>query len=131
MQILFRQPRMDCFCRHATTTPSGFACHPSTGGECTNADTFSTTNGLFLQTRHNHPVTPLHLMQTLFQQPQMDCFCRHATTTPSGFACHPSTGGECTNADTFSTTSNGLFLQTRHNHPVRLRLPPLHRRGMY
>ena len=26
-------------CRHATTTPSGYARHPSTGGELTGADT--------------------------------------------------------------------------------------------
>ena len=38
-------------------------------------------------------------------------------TTPSGSACHPSTGGELLSAD------------ARH-HPVRLRLPPLHRRGI-
>ena len=46
---------------------------------------------------------------------------RYSTTTPSGCACHPSTGGELTST---------ILIQIRHNHPVRLRLPPLHRRGI-
>ena len=36
-------------------------------------------------------------------------------------ACHPSTGGEW---------SGTMLVQIRGNHPVKLRLPPLHRRGM-
>ena len=113
----------NCLCRCGTTTPSGCACHPSTGGE------------LFVQMRHNHPVRlrlpPLHrrgiVCADAAQPPRQaapatppqegNCLCRCGTTTPSGCACHPSTGGE-------------LFVQMRLNHPVRLRLPPLHRRGI-
>ena len=47
--------------------------------------------------------------------------CRHEATTPSGCACHPSIGGEW---------SGTILVQIRGNHPVRLRLPPLHRRGI-
>ena len=36
--------------------------------------------------------------------------CRTSTTTPSGCARHPSTGGECTNT---------ISVQTLSNHPVR------------
>ena len=126
-------------CRHATTTPSGFACHPSTGGEW--------SAPILMQTCHNHPVRlrlpPLHRRgmvrpYTYADMPQPPrqaapatppqerngpplYLCRHATTTPSGCACHPSTGEEW---------SAPILMQTCHNHPVRLRLPPLHRRGM-
>ena len=125
--------------RHATTTPSGFACHPSRGGEWCGT--------ILIQTRHNHPVglrpPPLHrrgmvrhYTYTDTPQPPRQAtpatppkegngaalyLYRHATTTPSGYARHPSTGGEWCGT---------ILIQTRHNHPVRLRLPPLQRRGM-
>ena len=52
-------------------------------------------------------------------------------TTPSGYACHPSTGGELTSTawSTFSTASKSISGYAK-NHPVRLRLPSLHRRGI-
>ena len=149
------------------TTPSGFACHPSTGGEWSGTilvqirgnhpvrlrlpplhrrginqhHTFSTAP------RGNHPVRlrlpPLHRRGMVrhytcadTRQPPRQAspatppqegngpalyLCRYEATTPSGFACHPSTGGEW---------SGTILVQIRGNHPVRLRLPPLHRRGM-
>ena len=33
MEYFFNSSRMDCLYRHDTTTLSGCACHPSTGGE--------------------------------------------------------------------------------------------------
>ena len=61
-------------------------------------------------------------------------------TTLSGFARHPSTGGELPGADTIQPPRRASHatppqegncrVQTRYNHPVRLRLPPLHRRGI-
>ena len=126
-------------CRTPTTTPSGCACHPSTGGEW--SDT------ILVQIRGNHPVRlrlpPLHRRGMVRhytsaepQQPPRQAapatppqerngpalyLCRTPTTTPSGCACHPSTGGEW---------SGTILVQNPNNHPVRLRLPPLHRRGM-
>ena len=47
--------------------------------------------------------------------------CRYEATTPSGGACHPSTGGEW---------SGTILVQIRGNHPVRRSLPPLLWRGM-
>ena len=96
-------------CRYGTTTPSGCACHPSTGGELPGADTAQPP-------RQAAPATP----------PQegndpAPCLYRYEATTPSGCACHPSTGGEW---------SGTMLIQIRGNHPVRLRLPPLHRRGI-
>ena len=205
--------------RHATTTPSGYACHPSTGGECSDTILIQTRHdhpvrlrlpplhrrGMFryytytdtprpprqatpatppqegnvptlyltdtprpprqatpatpstggecsdtilIQTRHDHPVRlrlpPLHRRGMFRYYTYTDTprpprqatpatppqegnvpilyLYRHATTTPSGYACHPSTGGEC---------SDTILIQTRHDHPVRLRLPPFHRRGMF
>ena len=96
-------------CRHATTTPSGFARHPSTGGELLSADTTQPPRRASPATspqEGNGPALYLY---------------RHATTTPPGFARHPSTGGEW---------SGTILIQTRHNHPAGLRPPPLHRRGM-
>ena len=63
-------------------------------------------------------------------------------TTPSGCACHPSKGGEYHffNSPTTQPPRQALLatppqegnclVQTRHNRPVRLRLPPLQRRGI-
>ena len=89
-----------------------------------------------MQTRHDHPV---RLRLPLLHRRGI-AWCRHATTTPSGFACHPSTGGELPGADTprpprqaspaTPPQEGNCLVQTRHDHPVRLRLPPLHRRGM-
>ena len=125
--------------RHATT-PSGCACHPSRGGEW--SDT------ILVQTRHHHPVrqapaTPpeegngptLYWCRHAMQPPCQAApatppeegngptlyWCRHDATTLSGCACHPSRGGEW---------SDTILVQTRCHHPVRLRLPPLQRRGM-
>ena len=111
--------------------------------------TFSIAPCLFIQTRRDHPVRlrlpPLRrrgivcpcglvnsmacngsicAMAVLFQQFHV-CLYRHDATTPSGCACHPSTGGELSALAVWST-----FEQTRCNHPVRLRLPPLRRRGI-
>ena len=96
-------------CGHEATTPSGCACHPSTGGELTSVDTRQPP-------RQATPATPPQEGNGLAL-----CLSRHGTTTPSGCACHPSTGGEW---------SGTMLIQIRGNHPVRLRLPPLHRRGM-
>ena len=147
------------------TTPSGCACHPSTGGEWSGT--------ILVQNPNNHPVRlrllPLHRRGMVRhytcadtrqpprqaapatppqrgmvrhytsaepQQPPRQAapatppkegngpapyLCRTPTTTPSGCACHPSTGGEW---------SGTILVQNPNNHPVRLRLPPLHRRGM-
>ena len=61
-------------------------------------------------------------------------------TTPSGCACHPSAGGELPCADTgppprqaspaTPPQEGNCLVQIRGHHPVRLRLPPLHRRGI-
>ena len=135
------------WCRHDTIAPSGFACHPSTGGELPGADTTQPPRqaapatppqegNCLVQTRHNYSVRlrlpPLH-------RRGID-WCRHDTTTPSGCACHPSAGGELTGADTTQPPrqaalatppqEGNCLVQTRHNHPVRLRLPPLRRRGI-
>ena len=125
--------------RHETNTPSGFARHPSTGGEWSGT--------ILIQTRDNHPVglrpPPLHRRGMVRHHTYTDTrqpprraspatppqerngpapyLYRHETTTPSGFARHPSTGEEW---------SGTILIQTRHNHPVGLRPPPLHRRGM-
>ena len=134
-------------CRYDTTTPSGFARHPSTGGELLSADTTQPPRQAELDTppqegncsvqiRHNHPVglrpPPLH-RRGIAQ-------CRYDTTTPSGFARHPSTGGELLSADTTQPPrraspatppqEGNCSVQIRHNHPVGLRPPPLHRRGI-
>ena len=121
------------WCRHGTTTPSSFACHPSTGGEC-------------------HPVRlrlpPLHRRGMPPRQASPATPPQEGNATPSGFACHPSTGGEChpvrlrrrvqTRCDCSSVSilvisppqEGNCLVQTRYNHPVKLRLPPLHRRGI-
>ena len=134
-------------CRYEATTPSGFACHPSTGGELLSADTRQPPRqaspatppqegNCSVQIRGNHPVRlrlpPLH-RRGIAQ-------CRYEATTPSGFACHPSTGGELLSADTRQPPrqaspatppqEGNCSVQIRGNHPVRLRLPPLHRRGI-
>ena len=106
----------NCLVQMQDTTPSSFACHPSTGGELLSADA-----------RH-HPVRLRHQVQMRCNRPSVsvldisppqegNCLVQMQDTTPSGFACHPSTGGELLSAD------------ARH-HPVRLRLPPPHRRGI-
>ena len=128
-----------CWCRYDATTPSGCACHPSTGGEWSGT--------MLVQIRCDHPVRlrlpPLQRRgmvryyagadtmrpprQAAPATPPQEgngsvlCWCRYDATTPSGCACHPSTGGEW---------SGTMLVQIRHNHPVRLRLSPLHRRGM-
>ena len=125
--------------RYEATTPSGYACHPSTGGEWSGT--------ILIQIRSNHPVRlrlpPLHRKGMVWHYTYTDTkqpprqatpatppqegnglalyLYRYEATTPSGFACHPSTGGEW---------SGTILIQIRSNHPVRLRLPPLHRRGM-
>ena len=113
------------------TTPSGFACHPSTGEECTSQHHPVRLRLPPLHRRGMYFTTPPH--QAAPATPPQEGNVLHNTTrqaapatppqegnvlhntTPSGCACHPSTGGECTS----------------QHHPVRLRLPPLHRRGMY
>ena len=125
--------------RYEATTPSGGACHPSTGGEWSGT--------ILIQIRGNHPVRrslpPLHrrgiirhYTYTDTRQPPRQAepatppqegnnpalyLYRYEATTPSGGACHPSTGGEW---------SGTILIQIRGNHPVRRSLPPLHRRGM-
>ena len=89
-----------------------------------------------VQTRGHHPVRlrlpPLHRKGI--------AGCRHEATTLSGCACHPSTGEELPGADTrppprqaapaTPPQEGNCRVQTRGHHPVRLRLPPLHRRGI-
>ena len=138
------------------TTPSGCACHPSRGGELPGAElqqpprqaapaTPPQEGNCRVQNFNNHPVRlrlpplqrrgiaastggeyhpvrlrlpPLHrrgiAASTELQQPPRQAAPatppQEGNTTPSGCACHPSRGGEY--------------------HPVRLRLPPLQRRGI-
>ena len=95
-----------------------------------------------MQNPHNHPVRlrlpPLHRRGI--------SWCRTHTTTPSGCACHPSTGGELAGAEPTQLPRQASpatppqegnwwrgavkMVQNPHNHPVRLRLPPLRRRGI-
>ena len=77
--------------RHDATTPSGCACHPSTGGELTILRHDATTPSDCAC----HPSTGGELT-----------ILRHDATTPSGCACHPSTGGEL--------AVRYLFIQTQH-----------------
>ena len=134
-------------CKTSTTTPSGFACHPSTGGELSVAEpqqpprqaapaTPPQEGNCLLQNLNNHPVRlrlpPLHRRGIV-------C-CRTSTTTPSGCACHPSKGGELSVAEpqqpprqaapATPPQEGNCLLQNLNNHSVRLRLPPLHRRGI-
>ena len=108
--VLFQQP-------HVTTTPSGYACHPSAGGELSSADTSQPPRqatpatppqegNCLVQTRYNHPVRLRRRVQT-----RCDC------SSVSVLVISPPQEGNC-------------LVQIRHNHPVRLRLPPLHRRGI-
>ena len=71
-----RQVELDTPPEEGNTTPSGCACHPSTGGELTGADAMPPP-----------------------RQVELDTPPEEGNTTPSGCACHPSTGGELTGAD--------------------------------
>ena len=113
----------NCLVGTQKTTPSGCACHPSAGGE--------------LPSRYakNHPVRlrlpplrrrgiawwvrkkPPRQASPATPPQEGNCLVGTQKTTPSGFACHPSAGGELP----------GGYAK---NHPVRLRLTPLHRRGI-
>ena len=115
-------------CRYDTTTPSGCACHPSTGGELPGADTMqspqcictrhlpSTGGNCRVQTRCNRPS-----VSVLDISPPQEGNCRvqtrHNRPSVSVLDISPPQEGNC-------------LVQTRHNHPVRLRLPPLQRRGI-
>ena len=97
------------WCRTHTTTPSGFARHPSRGGEY-------------------HPVkrslTPLQrrgIGRTVWGIGGR----KRLYTTPSGFACHPSEGGELPPPE-----EGNWLVQIRGHHPVKRSLTPLRRRGM-
>ena len=87
------------FVVYENTTPSSFACHPSTGGELSARTVFvdlvvmqNTTPSSFAC----HPSTGEELsVRTVF----VDLVVMQ-NTTPSSFACHPSTGGELPGADT-------------------------------
>ena len=110
----------DCrkFGGYENTTPSGYACHPSAGGELPGADT--RTPRRRVQTQCNRPrVSALDISSpqerncpvqirghhpVRLRLPPLRrrgiAQCRHEDTTPSGFACHPSRGGELLGADT-------------------------------
>ena len=80
------------WCRTTTTTPSGFACHPSKGGELPYADTRTPPRQAELD-------TPPEEGNCRLQRRGISWYKTH-TTTPSGYACHPSRGGELACADT-------------------------------
>ena len=84
-----------------------------------------------------------HLVKLPLATPPQEGNCRvqiRGNTTPSGFACHPSAGGELPGAGTTTPPrqaapatppqEGNCLVQVRQHHPVRLRLPPLHRRGI-
>ena len=89
-------------CRTTTTTPSGYACHPSTGGELSSAEPQQPP-------RQATPATPPQEGELTCAEPQQPP--RQATPAT------PPQEGNC-------------LVQNLNNHPVRLRLPPLHRRGI-
>ena len=79
--------------RTHATTPSSFACHPSTGGELAGTEpTRSHPVKLRLPPLHRRGIVCLH-------RRGIGGWCRTHTTTPSGCACHPSTGGELAGAE--------------------------------
>ena len=75
------------WCKHDATTPSGCACHPSTGGELAVRYFFNSPSisvpVISPPQEGNYPPLPV-IVNLLDMQ----------DTTPSGCACHPSTGGE-------------------------------------
>ena len=109
-----------------------------------------------VQTRHNHPVRlrlpPLRRRGIVCLHRRGIAYCRYDATTPSGFACHPSAGGELVarsgrdgteptrpprQASPATPLQEGNWwhgavemVQNPHDHLVRLRLPPLHKRGI-
>ena len=105
------------------TTPSGYAYHPSTGGELLSANARHHPVKLRLPPLHRRGIaqcrckTPPRQATPATPPQEGNCLVQMQDTTPSSFACHSSTGGELLSAD------------ARH-HPVRLRLPPPHRRGI-
>ena len=125
-------------CRYRATTPSSFACHPSTGGELPCADTGPPPRQASLDTppqEGNCPVQiPGHHPVKLRLPPlhrRGIALCRYGATTPSSFACHPSIGGELPCADTGPPPRQASLatppqegncpVQIRSHHPVRLR----------
>ena len=110
--------------RYEATTPSGFACHLSTGGELPGADMGQPPRQAELDT-----------------PPQEgNCLVQIRETTPSSRACHPSEGGELPCADMRQPPrqaeldtppqEGNCLEQIRHHHPVKRSLTPLHRRGI-
>ena len=109
------------------TTPPSFACHPSAGGELfVSAGEGYHPAKLRLPPLRRRGIICLHRrgipprQASLATPPQEGNYLspQEGNTTPSSFACHPSTGGEL-----FASTGGEY-------HPVKLRLPPLHRRGI-
>ena len=76
-------------CKHYATTPSGCACHPSTGGELAVRYFFNSpsVSVLVISSPQEGNCPPLPVVREINR-------CKHYATTPSGCACHPSTGGE-------------------------------------
>ena len=117
----------NCSVQKRGTTESCQSCLPATPPQEGNCS---------VQNHHNHPVRlrlpPLH-RRGIAQ-------CRTTTTTPSGCACHPSKGGELLSAEppqpprqaapATPPKEGNCSVQNHHNHPVRLRLPPLQRREL-
>ena len=87
---------------------------PSRGGECTNADTFSTVPCVLFLTiavfRFCTKVTPLDLLAQVVVSLGDNRRLYSALTRHACISQFLSRGGECTNADTFSTVPCVLFL---------------------
>ena len=92
------------------TTPSSFACHPSTGGELPGADACNRPSVSVLvispPQEGNCRVCPSVSVLNISPPQEENClavpvceFDGYEDTTPSSFACHPSTGGELPGAD--------------------------------
>ena len=126
--------------RTHTTTPSGFARHPSRGGE------WSASTGGGISWYRTHMTTPSGCALPPLHRRGISWYRTH-TTTPSGYACHPSTGGELAGTEPTQpprqaapatppqegNCRSGLGnwkAQAVVHHPVGLRPPPLQRRGM-
>ena len=86
------------FVVYENTTPSSFACHPSTGGEYYPVRLRRTVFAIWWLCRTPpRQARPSHLPSTGGELSARTVFVDLVVmqnTTPSSFACHPSTGGE-------------------------------------
>ena len=143
----------------SATTPSGCACHPSKGEECTDtvhcADTSATTpSGCACHPSKGGECTDtVHCADTSGAVEKVSSACNRnrlrreylQTTRRGGLACppvtrcaytiytfiHPIYGNQNQMAQVIGFVRCRTFSTApRCNHPVRLRLPPLQRRGI-